>query len=189
MTFRFIISVIVFSMFITCALIPVSAADAASGLSFGLETVAGDENEYILTCEGADCGPAGVFITFPGPADIVSTTLSESRYRVNGNTLACTLVDEDACSFRIICPGLQPGSLSISWEDFSGSLSGEAEISISDAGEVSVSASGDTGEMESDANQPSPTVKQSPFACIVFTAMVSLAVVCTISRRREEESQ
>ncbi|WAI00260.1 hypothetical protein [Methanogenium organophilum] len=185
---RFIISVIVSLVLISCAFVPASAGNGVSGLSFSLEEVAGAENEYLLSCDGADGGPVGISISFPGPANIVSTTLSESRYQMNGNTLFYALVDEDACSFRIICADLQPGTLSLSWEEFADGVSGETVITVSDAGEVSVSASGNSG-VEDDANQPSATVTQSPFVGIAFTVIVAFAVVDVYSRRREEGSQ
>ncbi len=188
MKFRVIISLILITVLITCVGTTVTAAGENSGVLFSMVSVTGAEGEYILSCESAETRPAGIFATFPGPVSIVSTTLPESQYRLNGNSLACAIIDEETCSFQINCADLQPGTLSILWEEFASGLSGDTEISVSDAGDVAVSSPGDTG-MGGNRNSPSVTVQQSPFACIVFTVIVSLAAACVYTGRRRGDSQ
>ncbi len=180
---RGIISIIFFTILFTCAGTAVAAGGAESGLLFSLEPVAGAEDEYTLSCTGADGGTAGIFVMFPGPFAIVSTTLQEGRYRVDGTTLVCALIDEDTCSLQFRCADLQAGTLRLSWEEFSSSLSGEIVMSVSDAGEVSVISAGNTG-IVSDGNQPSSPVQQSPFGCIAFTAVLSLAAAGAYAGRK-----
>ncbi|WFN34316.1 hypothetical protein L1S32_10805 [Methanogenium sp. S4BF] len=186
MKFRGIISVIIVLLFVTCSVPAGAAGDAESGILFSLEPVAGVQDEFLLSCAGADNGPAGIFATFPGPFAIVSTTLPESQYRANGTGLACALIDEDACQVQFRCADLQPGTLRISWEEFTGGLSGEAIISVSDAGGVSVLTGGNSG-IEDTGNQPSSPVQQSPFACIAFTAFLSLAAAGVYAGRNRRD--
>ncbi|WP_165076852.1 hypothetical protein [Methanogenium sp. MK-MG] len=188
MKFRGIISVIFFTVLITCAGTAAAAGGAESGVLFSLEPVTGVEDEYILSCDGADGGPAGVFGTFPGPVSIVSTTLPGSHYRLNGTTLACALIDEGSCSLHIRCADLQAGTLSLSWEMFTDGLSGEAGISVSDTGVVSVLSPGETST-GSVGNPSSTPVQQSPFACTLFTVMVSLAAAGAYAGGRGGDSR
>jgi hypothetical protein len=188
MKFRGIISIIFFTVLITCAGNAAAAGAAESGVLFSLEPVTGVEDEYLLSCDGADGGPAGVFGVFPGPVSIVSTTLPESHYRVNGTTLACALIDEGSCSLQIRCTDLRAGTLSLSWETFTDDLSGETEISVSDSGVVSVLSPGETGT--GNAENPSSTpMQQSPFACTAFTVTASLAIAGVYANRRGGDSQ
>ena len=184
MTIRFIISVIVISVLIACAFIPVSASAVGSDLSFGLEEAAGAENEYLLSCDGADDGPAGIFITFPGAISVVSTTLPENRYQVNENTISCALVDDDTFSLRFLSADLRPGTVSLAWEEFADGTRGETVISVSDAGCVSVSSAGDAGETAG-VTSSSPTPTQSPVIGIVFLVIASLVIAgCCTGRER-----
>lgn len=181
-----IILLTLFTVLITCA--GTAAAGVDSGVFFSMESVAGAEGEYILSCDGADSGPVGIFATFPGSVTITSTTLPEDQYRLNGNSVVCALIDENACSLQIRCADLQHGSLSLSWDEFASGISGIAEISVSDAGEVSVSSPEDAVPVNSE-NSSATMVQQSPFGCIVFSVMVSFAAVGVYSRRVEEESR
>ena len=189
MKFRGIISIIFFTVLITCVGTAVAGGGAESGVLFSLEPVGGAEDEYVLSCAASDNGTVGIFVMFPGPFAIVSTTLPEDRYRMDGITLACALIDEDTCSMQFRCVDLQSGTLRLSWEEFSGGLSGEKVMSVSDVGEVvSVDFVGNTGTA-SDGNQPSSLVQQSPFGCIVFTVVLSLAAAGVYADRRGRNLQ
>ena len=187
MKFRDIILIIFFTVLITCAG-NAAAGAAGSGVLFSLEPVTGVEDEYLLSCDGVDGGPAGVFGVFPGPVTIVSTTLPVSHYRVNGTTLACALIDEGSCSLQLRCTDLRGSNLRLSWETFTDGLSGETEIFISDTGVVSVLSPGGSSTGSGGDLSPTP-VQQSPFACMVFTVTASLAVAGVYANRRGGDSR
>ena len=186
MKLRGIILVSIVLLFVTCANHVGAAGVAESGILFTMEPVADVQDEFLFSCAGADNGPAGIFVTFPGPFTIVSTTLPESQYRANGTSLACALIDESNCQIQLRCADLQPGTLHLSWEKFAHGLFGDAVISVSDAGEVSVLTGGNAGTEDS-GEQPSSPVQKSPFACIIFTTVASFVVVGLYTSRNRSE--
>ncbi len=186
MKFRGIILVSIVLLFVICAGHAGAVGDADSGLQFSMEPVPGVQDEFILSCAGADNGPTGIFATFPDSVAIISTTLPENQYRVNGTSLACALIDERTCQVQFQCADFQPGSLHVSWEKFTSGRSGDAVISVSDAGEVSILTGGNAGT-EDTGNQPSTPVQKSPFACIAFTAVLSFAAAGVYAKRNRRD--
>ncbi len=157
---------------------PVCAAGEMVTRACSTTTPAGG-GEITFSLEVAGIGYGGIVETLPSEFTFISTTHPAEQYRVQGQNIAFSLINDTKIEYTIKVPDSGCGQISGIWEDFATGNAGQiAPVMIAVNGEVCTGGVDTVGSVDA-----TPVPAQAGCGLIVVPAILLCALFFSYLRR------